>query len=556
MKICLREHLILWFVILLLCPFVSRGYAQISPGPISEAHKEMDLLRKCTSCHEIGQPIVVKRCLECHTEIQRQFDRNAGYHSFIYKEEPDKLCSDCHSEHNGREFELIHWPEGKEKFDHTGLAGYPLLGKHSELECEECHKPEYIVDPFIKTHPEVNRNRTYLGFSEKCTSCHHDPHQGEVGDNCIVCHNNSVWKPAVNFSHDAANFPLTGKHSDVACLECHPIKSVNEGEVRISQFRGIPFSSCEDCHKDPHQSRLGKDCARCHTADDWRRVLPATFDHSATRYPLEGLHQNVECQKCHYRGISFPADQFDECIDCHADPHEEQFSSRSSRGDCAECHTVGSFAVTNFEFTDHIQTRFPLTGAHLATPCRECHQLSDEAKPASGIFKMQSFACIDCHKDIHFGQFKDGESLRECTSCHITSGWRPDLFNHQKTVFPLEGAHQIIECVKCHVSVNQDTNEYRVLYVLDKTACADCHDDVHAGQFVRSEGTNPCEKCHTADTWPALIFDHDRDTKFPLDGAHAEVECQECHAKKQISGTEKIYVQYADVAANCEVCHE
>jgi len=42
-----------------------------------------------------------------------------------------------------------------------------------------------------------------------------------------------------------------------------------------------------------------------------------------------------------------------------------------------------------------------------------------------------------------------------------------------------------------------------------------------------------CSACHTGSAWTPtrdpLDFDHDRQTGFALEGAHAEAECSTCH---------------------------
>ena len=38
------------------------------------------------------------------------------------------------------------------------------------------------------------------------------------------------------------------------------------------------------------------DCSRCHVFENWK---PSKFDHSTTRFALDGKHKNVACEKCH-----------------------------------------------------------------------------------------------------------------------------------------------------------------------------------------------------------------------------------------------------------------
>ena len=94
------------------------------------------------------------------------------------------------------------------------------------------------------------------------------------------------------------------------------------------------------------------------------------------------------------------------------------------------------------------------------------------------------------------------------------------LFDHDLTSFPLIGMHAATQCEECHLS-----NEYGAT----KSECNICHagDDVHKTRL----GTD-CETCHTPNSWMIWFFDHDKDTKFKIDGAHKELGCYDCHRTK------------------------
>ena len=57
-------------------------------------------------------------------------------------------------------------------------------------------------------------------------------------------------------------------------------------------------------------------------------------------------------------------------------------------------------------------------------------------------------ACAVCHSDPH----KFAESYKEtCETCHTTQKWNNVLaFDHKKTQFALDGAHQKAACTACH----------------------------------------------------------------------------------------------------------
>jgi hypothetical protein len=53
---------------------------------------------------------------------------------------------------------------------------------------------------------------------------------------------------------------------------------------------------------------------------------------------------------------------------------------------------------------------------------------------------------------------------------------------------------------------------------------------------------------------PADRFDHDRDARFSLKGAHATVTCARCHFTRR-SAAGKPVVVYRPVSTKCESCH-
>ena len=113
--------------ILLLLAAALPAAAQISPGKLSRFHAALEGIANCTKCHVLGQEVANSKCLDCHTPIRARQGAGTGYHGA--GEAKDQPCRACHSEHNGREFELVHWPQGKAAFDHR-QTGFALEGAH------------------------------------------------------------------------------------------------------------------------------------------------------------------------------------------------------------------------------------------------------------------------------------------------------------------------------------------------------------------------------------------------------------------------------------------
>ena len=317
-------------------------------------------------------------------------------------------------------------------------------------------------------------------------------------------------------THSRTAFPLTGAHNLVACTDCH-IDYV---------FKGVA-TACLSCHADdePHDGHLGTQCEACHTPESWRLV---TFDHAETDYALAGAHALAECIDCHQDNVY--AGTRKTCIACHwqDDAHAGKLGT-----DCGACHSPG----WRQDAFDHSASDFPLTGAHAAAACLECH--------ADGIYEDTPTACVDCHRadDAHHGEF--GE---ECGACH-SPGWRQATFDHSQTGYPLIGAHALVPCARCHPDAK---------YVDTPQTCGVCHasDDAHDGRF----GTD-CGACHSPG-WQQATFDHDV-TEFPLIGVHAMTVCARCHADSTYEDTPQACVAChrdddvhdGERGVECQVCH-
>ncbi len=130
--------------------FSSSILAQFSPGKLSNAHKDLEGLNNCTKCHEVGASISEARCLDCHKALNKRIKANKGFH--VSKKVKGKSCISCHSEHHGRKFDALHFDE--DNFEHE-LTGYKLEGAHAKVDCQDCHKPDFISDKKLKKNKSV-----------------------------------------------------------------------------------------------------------------------------------------------------------------------------------------------------------------------------------------------------------------------------------------------------------------------------------------------------------------------------------------------------------------
>ena len=527
-------------------------HAQISPGPLSRPHASLEGIKNCLECHATAKENVPDKCMKCHKQIAEQNSSGHGLHA----QSGHGDCVVCHVEHQGVNFDLLHFDGGMEAFDHR-LTGYALAGKHAKAACRTCHNPERIRDDRVRTSREVSLDRTFLGLDTKCKSCHFDEHRGQLAETCESCHSPAGWTPEPAFDHNRAKFALVGRHQSVACEKCHAMvpDKVNPKDHEFRRFVPVKNAKCTDCHKDAHEGRLGNNCEGCHTPADWRTVIGASFDHERTRYPLRGRHSKVPCERCHKTRASKEKLKFGACRDCHTDYHSGTFARQSAKGACESCHSVEGFSPSSYRIEQHAKTDFPLHGAHLAVPCVACHVVPNAKGTSKHRFEWKSTKCRDCHRDPHGGQADKQMAKAGCESCHSDDSWQQVRFDHARTDFKLELKHAAVTCIACHARTDP-ARPGLLRFKLTNSRCGLCHADVHRGQFVSEdpeEGTD-CGRCHTPAGWKPSKFDHAKNARFALDGAHIRVPCELCHKSK--TDEQGTWIPYRPLDTLCTACHQ
>ncbi|MCX6057866.1 MAG: hypothetical protein NTW69_06930, partial [Chloroflexi bacterium] len=439
-------------------------------------------------CHVKGYaaPFDQTSCGNCHLQINQVFSTE---HFLTFG-------TDCKACHDGVE-------SRGSNFDHAKVA-FPLSGKHIAAKCSACHiNARTIAD--LKAAPQ------------DCFSCHEkdDNHKGQLGTQCGACHLPAGWKPAT-VDHSKFAFHLDGKHSAVACTNCH-INGV---------FKGTPMD-CASCHTkdDAHKGTLGNQCGTCHSPAGWS---PATFDHNSVSFKLTAHKIKTDgtaflCKDCHVKGYAAPFDQTS-CGNCHLQINQafstEHFLTFGT--DCMACHNGVESLGSAF---NHNLVSFKLAGKHAPLACSKCHI---NAHTLSEL-KSAPQTCISCHlkDDHHNGQFGT-----ECAGCHSPEGWELAKVDHSKFAFHLDGKHSVVACETCHING---------VFKGTPMACASCHakDDAHTGTLG-----NQCATCHSPSGWKPSTFNHNS-SAFQLTGKHAAVLCASCHINGVFKGT----------PMDCATCH-
>lgn len=337
---------------------------------------------------------------------------------------------------------------------------------------------------------------------------------------------------------------MTGSHIDVDCSKCHIKEQKNNKQFQ--KFAGVKFKSCKNCHNDIHSGRFGNDCESCHNTNSFKKVnISSRFDHNKTNFPLIGKHKLVKCNNCHKGSLTNNL-KHQQCYDCHEDYHKGEFIKNNIQTDCKYCHNEKGFSPSLFSIEKHSELKFQLVNAHSAIPCISCHLRKTEWK-----FRISGEKCIACHENIHTNKIStEFFDENNCESCHSTKYWNKPEFDHNRTEFKLAGRHIEASCSDCHFILEDGKINDQRFAELNQN-CTQCHNDIHFGQFI-DEGKELCNDCHTSENWQPTIFDHS-ETKFPLDGAHNNLDCFKCH--KTITNDKIQYINYKFEDVTCKSCH-
>ena len=510
---------------------------------------------ECKACHEHARAAVL-------AEGQRRFGGLSqdctSCHEDVHKGVLGNDCASCHGE-------VRPFAEAAE-FVHD--SRFPLEHGHANVACAKCHDKAGpgSLTRFVGAQP----GGAALRPTRTCVECHDNPHVGaktkvvqiEASNDCSRCHDTKSFedKSFGTDEHAKIGVFLLGKHANADCKSCH-----DQGHATVVARRDL--GDCSSCHQSPHRYLPTgyKDCRPCHDARDqsWELATKRVDvdRHGECGFKLLGKHRERACADCHRpRGaretpyaLRYPGREQSNCTDCHDDPHNGRFEfGPFAKKTCVDCHDETGWTPTKFEVADHQLTAFKLEGAHTAVACNACHRLNERQK-----LQLHGLAtdCASCHEDVHAGRFdKAGmpstvQGRTGCARCHDSEDFAraAKSFDHDLwTGWKLRGAHKTAACARCH----EGSGEQDGRFVAAPKACASCHEDPHGGQFVIN-GKNDCARCHDERSFKDHHFDHQRDSRFVLDGSHVNVACNACHKPE---GKERI-VRYRPLRSDCAACH-
>ena len=333
---------------------ISGGRA-IMPGPLHgpghdgeahggiRAHAEID---DCEGCHPgpFASQTASDKCLACHDDIAADLRDPTTLHGRVGAQ---GRCIQCHTEHRGRDAKLNR--VDRDHFDHEA-SGFSLLAHEKTHDghrfgCNDCHHGN--VDHFAPGECEACHRRDDAAFVAR--------HELAWGNGCRGCHDGVDRFDHQRFDHRRTAFALVGKHANVACERCHTVARALEGYGRAP-------AACDACHArdDVHQGRFGSACGTCHTPAGWNAIVPGSFDHGRTRFPLTGAHRTVACADCHRQGRLRGTPLA--CEGCHPRPRNH------FAGTCDRCHDTTRWRDA------HAPSRLPSGTTTTASPPRPSYR--------------------------------------------------------------------------------------------------------------------------------------------------------------------------------------
>ena len=550
--------------------------------PLLGAHAAV----QCEDCHKgaaVGQfQGLSTACISCHQKDLQQTQTMGGTVPNHIAAQFPTTCETCHNFDSWLGASVNHA---------APPINFPLTNGHANVSCESCHVGGNYNLQIVAT--DCGHAGCHLTTWQQTTNPAHTaaPTVFPIAT-CSNCHNTVSWQNA-NFNHATTGFPLANSHQMApagkvnACTDCH----INNNYNLTTQATDCGNAGCHlntnygggwQGTTTPVHAQAGSvfavaNCSSCHNTVSF---LTATFDHSATGFPLTGSHQLAPagrvnaCSDCHisnnYALTIGPTDCGNS--QCHLttwqqtnNPTHASAGAPFAAANCSTCHNPTLW--TNVVF-NHAATGWPLTGSHQLAPagkvvaCTDCHTGNNYNLTAANT------DCYGCHQTAWLSTTKmagsipnhvtAGFSTSMCSTCHDTVLWSDGKFDHSTTGFPLQGPHMlpprttvtgaigpmVNACTDCHTGGNY-TAGYPTM------DCYGCHQTYYTNaqtygatvpNHITASYPTACVSCHTTyatTAWMGAVFNH---TFFRI--PHNGSVCSDCHT---------VATDYKKFS--CENCH-
>jgi hypothetical protein len=284
---------------LALGPVAALAQAAAAPAPASAPAPAPAPAKAAGTAHGLGDT----RCASCHTTStwkNVQFDHSQtgfllkgahqkagcfGCHAQNLSQPVPLACAACHQDAHRGEFGQrcagCHQEESwKTTFtaDAHRMTGFPLVGRHAFISCEECHGNK--------------RDRTFTrAGAASCASCHSADFKAAAGKSvdhvafgfsqqCRDCHTPTSFKAARFADHEKCFQIAGGPHGGIACLNCHSSLLVPATPGACLTFT----AHCTGCHEH-EQART--DSIHLRPSDKYPSGVPAY------------QYKDRKCYECH-----------------------------------------------------------------------------------------------------------------------------------------------------------------------------------------------------------------------------------------------------------------
>ncbi|MGE3767066.1 MAG: hypothetical protein AB7L94_32735 [Kofleriaceae bacterium] len=247
--------------------------------------------------------------------------------------------------------------------------------------------------------------------------------------------------------------------------------------------------ACTECHLDSSPLLAAGSCVRCHDAT----VAPPAGG--------RGLHAQ-------------PAVRDQACIDCHKDHRGPRFDTRWS-------------AFGGPARFDHALTGMKLERGHRVA-CARCHPAATVASRSPSQAASPSH---DASSSQTASSSQDASSSQTASSSHDASSSQTASSSHDASSSQTTSSSSTQDASSSQTASSSQrtsaSSTARSPYAGASRACVSCHAPPHAGTPY---ATLACESCHpTADTWTAIAFDHDENTRWTIGASHTKLACATCH---------------------------
>lgn len=223
------------------------------------------------------------------------------------------------------------------------------------------------------------------------------------------------------------------------CGQCHPAAFQD-----IKKEGGRHAFTCQNCHQSFHNYNPRK--------NNWDEIMPKC---SACHSPATVPHAQVfnQCAECHsnphaIKNMPMSQKLLASCATCHAGPPAElkQFPSKHTTLSCADCHTRhGYIPSCNMCHKPHYE------GQEFKTCASECHPVH---KPKEIAYKKDvgTRTCGACHDGVYATWTKtpSRHGKVSCAACHTKHGFIPQCTDCHGLPHSKQLHERFPKCLTCH----------------------------------------------------------------------------------------------------------